>query len=58
MLLSFLLGGLVRNDGHPVHAMAALTVGSLSNIFLDWLFMYPGDMGISGAAWATALDRC
>ncbi|MBQ9265037.1 MAG: polysaccharide biosynthesis C-terminal domain-containing protein [Clostridia bacterium] len=55
MLLSFLLGGLVRNDGQPLHAMIALTVGSLSNIFLDWLFMYPLNMGISGAALATAL---
>ena len=55
MILSFLLGGLVRNDGHPVHAMAALTIGSFSNIFLDWLFMYPCSMGISGAALATAL---
>ena len=55
MILSFLLGGLVRNDGHPVHAMGALAVGSLANIALDWLFMYPLDMGIAGAAWATAL---
>lgn len=55
MILSFLLGGLVRNDGHPVHAMTALAVGSLSNIVLDWLFMYPLNMGIAGAAWATAL---
>lgn len=55
MLFSFLLGGLVRNDGHPLHAMIALTVGSLSNILLDWVFMYPLNMGISGAAPATAL---
>ena len=55
MLLSFLLGGLVRNDGHPLHAMTALTAGSLSNIVLDWLFMYPLNMGIFGAALATAL---
>lgn len=55
MLFSFLLGGLVRNDGHPLHAMIALTVGSLSNILLDWVFMYPLNMGISGAALATAL---
>ncbi len=55
MLFSFLLGGMVRNDGHPLHAMIALTVGSLSNILLDWVFMYPLNMGISGAALATAL---
>ena len=55
MLLSFVLGGLVRNDGQPVHAMIALSVGSVSNILLDWLFMYPLNMGIAGVAWATAL---
>ncbi len=55
MLWSFVLGGLVRNDGHPVHAMIALSTGSLMNIFLDWLFMYPLNMGIAGAALATAL---
>lgn len=55
LLFSFLLGGLVRNDGHPLHAMVALSVGSLSNVLLDWVFMYPLDMGISGAALATAL---
>ena len=55
MLLSFVLGGLVRNDGQPVRAMIALSVGSVTNIFLDWLFMYPLNMGIAGAARATAL---
>lgn len=55
LILSYLLGGLARNDGAPVLAMASLTVGSLSNIFLDWLFMYPLNMGIGGAALATAI---
>ncbi len=55
LLYSYLLGGMVRNDGQPKLAMAALTAGSLSNIFLDYLFMYPLDMGIGGAALATAV---
>lgn len=54
-LLSFLLGGLVRNDGRPKLAMAALAIGSVSNIILDYVFMYPLNMGIAGAALATAL---
>lgn len=55
LLFSFLLGGLVRNDGRPKLAMFALTFGSLSNILLDYVFMYPLNMGIGGAALATAL---
>ncbi len=35
--------------------MAALSIGSVSNILLDYIFMYPMDMGIAGAALATAI---
>ncbi len=55
LLFSFLLGGLVRNDGQPKLAMFALTFGSVSNMILDYVFMYPLNMGIRGAALATAL---
>lgn len=54
-IFSFLLGGLARNDGRPKLAMSALALGSASNILLDYVFMYPLDMGIGGAALATAL---
>lgn len=55
LLFSYLLGGLARNDGRPRLAMLALTIGSLSNILLDYIFMYPLNMGIGGAALATAI---
>lgn len=58
LISSYLLGGLARNDGAPVLASAALISGSLLNIFLDWLFMYPLNMGIGGAALATAIGPC
>ena len=54
-LLSFLLGGMARNDDRPKLAMTALMLGAASNIVLDYVFMYPLNMGISGAALATAL---
>ncbi len=54
-LFSFLLGGMVRNDGRPRLAMTAMILGAVSNIVLDYVFMYPLNMGISGAALATAL---
>lgn len=54
-LFSFLLGGMVRNDGRPRLAMTAMILGAVSNIVLDYVFMYPMNMGIEGAALATAL---
>ena len=54
-LFSFLLGGMARNDGRPRLAMTAMVLGAGSNILLDYVFMYPLDMGIRGAALATAL---
>lgn len=55
LIFSFLLGGLARNDGRPKLAMFALAFGSVSNIVLDYVFMYPLNMGIGGAALATSL---
>lgn len=46
---------LVRHDGAPRLAMAAVLGGGLSNILLDWIFLYPLDMGLGGAALATLL---
>ena len=54
-LFSFLLGGMARNDGKPGLAMTAMILGAVSNIILDYVFMYPLNMGIGGAAMATAL---
>lgn len=55
LVFSFLLGGLARNDGRPRLAMAAMALGALTNIVLDYVFMYPLNLGIRGAALATAL---
>lgn len=45
----------VRNDGAPQLTMAAMLSGSLSNIFLDYVFIFPLDMGIFGAVLATGI---
>ena len=42
----------VRNDGNPRLSMTAMLTGSLANIVLDYLFMFPFSMG---AAIATGL---
>lgn len=45
----------VRNDGAPHLSMAAMIGGSLSNVVLDWVFLFPCAMGIFGAVFATGL---
>lgn len=45
----------VRNDANPRLAMAGMLTGSLSNILLDYVFIFPLGMGMFGAAFATGL---
>lgn len=46
----------VRNDESPQLAMTAMLVGSFSNIFLDYIFIFPLQMGIFGAVFATGIS--
>lgn len=55
LMFSFTLSTFVRNDQSPKRAMWALVVGAISNIILDYVFMYPLNLGMAGAALATAL---
>lgn len=45
----------VRNDGEPRLSMIAMLIGSFSNIILDYIFIFPLNMGMFGAAFATVL---
>lgn len=45
----------VRNDTSPQLSMAAMIGGSLSNVILDYVFIFPLKMGIFGAVFATGL---
>ena len=47
---------LVRLDGSPKYAMSVQIVAAVLNIFLDWLMVFPLDMGISGASIATSFS--
>lgn len=53
-----LFGGMfyVRLDGAPKFAMWCEVIGAVLNIVLDYLFIYPLDMGIRGAAIASSLS--
>lgn len=44
---------LIRGDGSPRYSMMCTVIGAVINVFLDWLFMFPLNMGIRGAAIAT-----
>lgn len=46
-----------RNDGSPMLAMIAMLASSLINIFLDWLFIFPMQKGVAGAAIATGISQ-
>ena len=47
----------IRLDGLPNLAAAALAVGAVVNIILDYLFIAVYDWGLTGAAWATGLSE-
>ena len=51
------LAAFVRNDGSPNLAFWGMVIGGVSNIFLDWLFIYPMQMGIMGSAIASGLGQ-
>lgn len=46
----------IRLDGSPNFSMTINTLSALVNIVLDWLFIFPLDMGIKGAAIATSIS--
>lgn len=45
----------IRNDQNPKLAMFAMLIGSFSNIILDYIFIFPFEMGMVGAAVATGI---
>lgn len=47
-----------RNDNVPVLVGVATVVSTTCNIFLDWLFIFPLQMGTMGAALATGISQC
>lgn len=46
-----------RNDGSPMLVAISTILTTVLNIFLDWLFVFPLNMGIKGAAIATGISQ-
>lgn len=57
MASSFVLNNILRSEGHAKFAMIGITAGGILNIVLDPIFIFTFDMGIMGAAAATALSQ-
>lgn len=49
------LGAFLRIDRDPKRALRAVMIGGAVNMFLDWLLVFPLQMGVSGAAIATVI---
>ncbi|MBD5398975.1 MATE family efflux transporter [bacterium] len=56
-LIGMGINSLIRADGSPKYAMTSMLIGAVINVILDYIFIYPLDLGISGAAWATIIGE-
>lgn len=54
-VFSSLLQAYVRNDGAPKRAMVAVISGGVTNIILDYIFIFILGMGMAGGAIATVI---
>lgn len=55
--VSLNLQSFCRNDGNPGLVAVTNVVITALNIFLDWLFVFPMEMGVKGAAIATGISQ-
>lgn len=55
-MMNNLLSCFIRNDNNPSLAMKAVIISSFVNTVLDYIFIYPFDMGMFGAAIATVIS--
>ena len=54
-LFNQMLAAFLRNDGNPGLATLGVLSGGIFNVFGDYIFVFPCDMGIYGAGLATAI---
>lgn len=57
VIVGVIVNGVVRADGSPKYSMFSMMLGSVLNVFLDPLFIFVFDMGVSGAALATIISQ-
>lgn len=47
----------IRNNGGSFYAMVSMIAGFITNIILDYVFVWVLEQGVSGAAWATIIGQ-
>ncbi len=47
----------IRTDGKPLYAMCSMLAGAITNVILDWIFIFPLGMGVAGAALASIIGQ-
>ena len=57
MIGSFILNMCLRSEGSATYAMIGIGFGGILNCFLDPIFIYGLDLGVTGASMATALSK-
>ncbi|MET4693365.1 MATE family efflux transporter [Endozoicomonas lisbonensis] len=53
--MGWAMSGFIRNDDNPGLVMLAMISSASTNVFLDWLFLFPFGWGMKGAACATGI---
>lgn len=47
----------IRNHGGSFYAMISMIAGFVTNMILDYVFVWVWDQGVAGAAWATVIGQ-
>ena len=56
LALCMMGNNVIRAEGKPKFAMIAMIIPSVSNLILDYIFIFQMNMGMAGAAWATTIS--
>jgi putative MATE family efflux protein len=56
IFFSNVANSILRGEGDAKRSMYAMAFGSILNIILDPIFIYPLKMGVAGAAWASIIS--
>jgi len=56
MVIGFSLNNVIRSEGNARIAMISMILSSVTNIILDYIFIFQFNMGVKGAAYATIIS--
>lgn len=56
LALNMMGNNVIRAEGKPRFAMVVMIISSVTNLFLDYVFIFEFGWGMAGAAWATFIS--